>query len=388
MRIFAQAKALNKPSNSLFMAGIYIHTPFCKTRCIYCGFFSTTSLNMADKHTDRVCAELEERKSYISEDIKTIYFGGGTPSQLSMDNIQKILTRIYNIYNVRAKEITVECNPDDITLTLLTQLRSMGVNRLSMGIQTFDDNRLRFIRRRHTADQARRAVAWAKEAGFGNVSIDLMFGFPEQTLEEWRADLNEALNLGVQHISAYSLMYEEGTLLGRMLEEGKVREISDELSLSMYELLIDTLQQAGFEHYEISNFAIPGFRSLHNSSYWQGTPYLGVGAGAHSFDGKNRHFNPDSIADYLKGEEPSEELLDVNMRYDEHVFTSLRTSNGLSLLQTEQLFGKEKRDYCLTNAKKHISNGNLVLLDNDQLRLSRKGLFISNDIMSDLMWDE
>lgn len=384
---FCTVKGFWQATNTLFMAGIYIHTPFCKTRCIYCGFFSTTSLNMAEKHTERVCEELTERRNYTSEDIETIYFGGGTPSQLPVEHLLRILNCIYNIYNVRAKEITVECNPDDITAELLTSLRSMGVNRLSMGVQSFDDRRLNFIHRRHSASQARKAVKIAQSLGFDNISIDLMFGFPGQTLSEWKKDLEEAVSLGVQHISAYSLMYEEGTLLGRMLEEGKVKEISDETSLVMYELLIDTLYQAGYEQYEISNFALPGFRSIHNSSYWRGTPYLGVGAGAHSFDGKNRHFNPDSLDEYLRGESLEEEELDDNMRYDEFVFTSLRTSDGLSLHELERLFGKKKRDYCIANAQQHIERGTLSIAD-DTLRLTREGLFISNDIMSDLMWDE
>lgn len=367
------------------MAGIYIHTPFCKSRCIYCGFFSTTSLNMCSAHTDAVCRELEARKNYLDEDVETIYFGGGTPTQLPLSDVEKMLNTIYNIYNVReGAEITLEGNPDDLTPETLRTLKRIGVNRLSMGVQSFDDERLRFLRRRHSAAQAVKAVADAKAEGFDNISVDLMFGFPGQTMREWKSDVRMAIELGVQHISAYSLMYEEGTVLGNMLEKGEVEELSDELSLAMYEYLIDALRDGGFEHYEISNFALPGHRSRHNSSYWKGVPYLGVGAGAHSFDGRNRHFNPDSIKEYLEGKGLEEELLTDSMRYDEYVFTSLRTSDGLNLDSLSMLFGKEMCDYCVRNAEQHLNGGRLER-DGQVLRLTRAGLFVSNDVMSDLM---
>lgn len=372
----------------LVMAGIYIHTPFCKSRCIYCGFFSTTSLSKSKAHTDAVCRELEARRGYLRDDIDTIYFGGGTPTQLPLPDLQRIFDTIHTIYNVREEaEITVEGNPDDLTPEVLASLRQMGVNRLSMGVQTFDDLRLKFLHRRHSSQQAVKAVADAKAAGFCNISVDLMFGFPGQTLEEWKCDVQRAIALGVQHVSAYSLMYEEGTALGNMLDRGDIEEVPDELSLSMYEHLMDALDNAGFEHYEISNFALPGYRSRHNSSYWSGIPYLGVGAGAHSFDGHDRHFNPDSLALYLEGKGQETEELTDSMRYDEYVFTSLRTSDGLNLDSLAQLFGSRMRDYCLRNAESHIKNGKLALHQN-ALCLTRAGLFVSNDIMSDLMYVE
>ena len=369
------------------MAGIYIHIPFCKTRCIYCGFFSTTSLGKRTAYVDKLCSELSERRSYLpSGQIDTVYFGGGTPSQLPVEDVDKILQCIYNIYNVREEaEITLEGNPDDLSKECLTDLRRIGVNRLSMGVQTFDNRRLSFLRRRHSAEQAEQAVKMAQEAGFSNISIDLMFGFPSQSIEEWEQDLQKTVSLGVQHISAYSLMYEEGTQLTKMLEKGEVEEISDDLSLKMYEVLMTTLADNGYEHYEISNFAKPGFRSRHNSSYWQGIPYLGVGAGAHSYDGKRRHFNPDSLTGYLSGAALDEEVLTSDMLYDEFVFTALRTSEGINLDELSARFGEQRKAFCMANADKHLKAG-LLVCENGVLRLTRKGLFVSNDVMSDLMF--
>ena len=372
------------------MAGIYIHIPFCKSRCIYCGFFSTTSLQQRHAYVDAVVKELRLRQDFLAgEPIDTVYFGGGTPSQLSPDELKKILGTIHNIYNVREDvEVTLEGNPDDMTPVFLHRLRQMGINRLSMGVQTFDEDRLRFLHRRHTATQAIQAVHDAQEAGFSNISIDLMFGFPNQTLDEWKCDVQTALSLRVQHLSAYSLMYEEGTMLERMLTEGVIAEVDEEVSLQMYEHLIDALEEAGYEHYELSNFSLPGMRSRHNSSYWHGVPYLGVGAGAHSYDGCNRFQHPDSFEHYIAN--PCAlvtEQLTEHERYDEYVFTSLRTSEGLHLPDLERRFGVAHKEYCLQNAQKHLKAG-LLSLTSDTLCLTRCGFFISNEVMSDLMWDE
>lgn len=331
--------------------------------------------------------ELSQRHSFLgSAPIDTIYFGGGTPSQLPLDGLQLVLNHIHSIYNVREDaEVTLEGNPDDLSPAFLNALRQMGFNRLSMGVQTFSDERLRFLHRRHSAQQAFDAVNAAQDAGFNNISIDLMFGFPKQTLSEWTADVQQALALGVQHLSAYALMYEEGTLLGRMLERGEVEEIDEELSLRMYEHLLDATAAAGFHHYEISNFALPGMDSRHNSSYWRGIPYLGVGAGAHSYDGHSRSYNVESLADYIAGASPVTEELTAHERYDEYVFTALRTAQGIHLADLAQQFGNEMKQYCLQNARKHLEAGKLAS-DGDVLRLTRQGLFVSNDIMSDLMW--
>lgn len=371
------------------MAGIYVHIPFCKSRCIYCGFFSTTSIEKCRKYVDAVVAELAARKDELKgETIETLYFGGGTPSQLPPEEVERILSTILYIYNVReGAEITLEANPDDVSPALLSAWRSMGINRLSMGVQTFSDQRLRFLNRRHTASQAMQAVKAAQQMGFDNLSIDLMFGFPEQTLEEWKRDVQMALSLGVQHLSAYSLMYEEGTRLHQMLEQGDIAELDEELSVQMYDYLIQALTDAGYRHYELSNFALPGRESRHNSSYWHGIPYLGVGAGAHSFDGQQRCYHADSLDAYLKGEPLVVEHLTEAECYDEFVFTGLRTAEGIRLDLLEEKFGKVFKTYCLRNAQKQIRAGRLVLCD-QVLRLSHSGLFVSNDVMSDLMWVE
>lgn len=372
------------------MASIYVHIPFCKSRCIYCGFFSTTLLQKRHEYVDAVVEELRQRRTFlVDEPVDTIYFGGGTPSQLPPDELERILKNIFNIYNVRENaEVTLEGNPDDMTPALLYRLLQMGVNRLSMGVQTFDEARLHFLHRRHSAIQAIQAVHDAQDAGFSNISIDLMFGFPKQTLDEWKSDVQMALSLQVQHLSAYSLMYEEGTMLERMLTEGSISEVDEEVSLQMYEYLMDALEGAGYEHYELSNFALPGMRSRHNSGYWQGVPYLGVGAGAHSYDGSNRFYHTDSLEQYM--DNPCAlvtEHLNDHERYDEYVFTSLRTSDGLDLSKLEHHFGALAKKYCLQNAQKHLKAG-LLSLAGDTLCLTRRGLFISNEVMSDLMWDD
>ena len=371
------------------MAGIYVHIPFCKSRCIYCGFFSTTLLHERGRYVDALCAELQRRKDFLhGETIETIYFGGGTPSQLAVTDVEKVLQHIYNIYNVYDRaEITLEGNPDDLTPDYLRALKAIGINRLSIGVQTFSDARLKFLNRRHSATQAISAVENAQKAGFTNISIDLMFGFPSQTLVEWQQDVRQALSLNIQHMSAYSLMYEEGTRLGCLLDAGEVEEVVDEVSLQMYEHLMDATTEAGFEHYEISNFSLPGMHSRHNSSYWHNVPYLGIGAGAHSYDGRDRCFNPDSLSDYLRGSSPVVERLTEAERYDEYVFTGLRTSSGINLSALERLFGTTYKDYCMHNSARHIASGRLLLVG-DILRLSRQGLFVSNDVMSDLMWVE
>lgn len=376
------------------MAGIYIHVPFCRSRCVYCGFFSTTQLDRSNDYVAAVARELSMRRDYLGDEpVETVYFGGGTPSQLSLAQLETMMSSIYK-YNVRAKELTIECNPDDIAgnHAYLDGLLRLGFNRISMGVQTFSDQRLVFLHRRHSACQAVQAVEDARRAGFHNISIDLMFGFPGQSLEEWQADVDRAISLAVQHISAYSLMYEEGTVLERMLSRGDVEEISDEMSLSMYEYLCEALERSGFEHYEISNFAQSGCRSKHNSSYWKGIKYLGAGAGAHSYNGMTRQYNCESVSDYVdaigRGTLPFEvEQLSPNERYDEFVFTALRTSDGLCLDALQQQFGVKYKDYFMQNLRRHIENG-VVEQENGIVRLTRKGLFVSNDVMSDLMWCE
>jgi len=376
------------------MAGIYLHIPFCKTRCIYCDFYSTTRSEMADRYVSALCRELELRKSYLdNEPVETIYFGGGTPSQLSKENFEKIFKTIEREYNLgNCEEITLEANPDDLNPEYIKMLASLPFNRISIGIQTFNEQTLRLLKRRHTAGQAISAVKECRMAGFQNISIDLMYGLPGETPESWKADLEQAISLNVEHISAYHLIYEEGTPLYEMLQKHKVEEVDEESSVDFFALMIDRLTKAGFQHYEISNFCKPDMYSQHNSSYWTGKKYLGCGPSAHSFNGNTRQWNVASLDKYIAGIEKGIpdfdiEELDVTTRYNDFVITSLRTMWGLSLNRLEEEFGTELKQYCLENAQTYLDSGKLEIRDNT-LFLSKEGIFISDGIMSDLLWVE
>lgn len=370
------------------VAGIYIHVPFCQGRCIYCDFYSTTEgEEWKSRYVDALLAELRMRRDELPlARVHSIYIGGGTPSQLPARALAAILNEVCRLFPVDSDaEVTVEANPDDVTPEWLAALSHTPVNRLSMGVQSFDDALLRLIRRRHTAQQAVCAVEQAARHGISNVSIDLIYGLPTQTMEQWQADVRQALALDVQHLSAYSLSYEEGTPLWRMLEQGRIEEADEELSLCMYEHLIDSTQAAGFTHYEISNFCRPGRHSQHNSAYWHGVPYLGFGPGAHSYDGmRTRRWNLSDLKGYVQaaGSMPphQSEVLTDDELYDETVMTRLRTSEGLSL----DLLTASYRAYCMAQAEPHLRAGRLEQAGST-IRLTRQGIFTSNDIISDLM---
>lgn len=372
------------------MAGIYIHIPFCATRCIYCGFYSTTLSPLKERYTDAVIREYSMRHDYLNHDaVETVYLGGGTPSQLSIPQLSRLLEAVVSENEDTIKEVTIECNPDDVTLELASFLSRSGVNRVSMGVQTFDDNRLRFLHRRHNSKEVYTALSLLREAGIANISIDLMFGFPGESLAEWREDIEQAISLDVTHISAYSLMYEEGTPLYSMLEKGQVEESDEELTRSMFYTLSDRLAEAGYEHYEISNFAKPGFRSLHNSSYWHETPYLGLGAAAHSYDRQSRQWNISDVRKYIlsieNGKVPFEkEPLDISTRYDDLITTALRTREGIDLEKMRSEYGEKLYTYLIYHARDKIARGTMKI-ENGHLSITREGLFISDDIMSDLM---
>lgn len=372
------------------MAGIYIHIPFCKSRCIYCGFYSTTLLDLRKKYINAVCREMELRKNYIREPFSTIYLGGGTPSLLDEAELTQLFLYINNVYDVdRNAEITMECNPDDITPEFTNMLSRLPINRVSMGAQTFADSRLRLLHRRHNSDEVKHAVKLLREAGIKNISIDLMFGFPDESLSQWKEDISAALALNVEHISAYSLMYEEYTPLWKMLDTGKVKEIDEELSLTMFKELVCQLTDAGYEHYEISNFARPGYRSRHNSSYWHQVPYIGLGAAAHSFDLNSRQWNVADLKLYIEeinnGIIPMErEELDNDTTFNDIITTALRTSDGIDLNAMETRLGKRYRNTLISAAGKHIEQG-LLEIRHDRLRLTAEGIFISDMVMSDLM---
>ena len=365
------------------MAGIYIHIPFCAKRCIYCDFFSSVSIEKKSAYIDIICKEIEQRKGYLREKVQTIYFGGGTPSLFSAENLNCIIESIRSHFLLDADpEITLEANPDDLTPGYLESITSLPFNRLSIGIQSLCNSELDFLNRRHNAQEAITAVRNAQKANFNNISIDLMYGLPNSTSENWKNTLQQILDLGIQHISAYHLIYEEGTKLYHLWKTGKLRPISEELSLRLFNILIDTLERGGFEHYEISNFARPGFHSRHNSSYWEGKPYLGIGASAHSFNGACRSWNENRL-DYSEAGRECE-LIDDQTAYNEFILTRLRTHRGVDINELQTLFGEEKFVLFERRADKYFQDGLIEKADNSY-RLTRKGLFISDSIISDLM---
>lgn len=369
------------------MAGLYVHIPFCASRCIYCGFYSTTERDSQYAYVEALLKEMQMRRDYLQgEALTTVYLGGGTPSTLSRDMLLRLCNGISDTFDTSAvEEWTMECNPDDVTPEFAETLRQLPVNRVSMGVQTFDAERLRWLHRRHTPEQVTEAVRRCRDAGIRNISLDLMFGFPGQKVEDVREDVRRMVALRPEHVSAYSLMYEEGTALWRKLEKGEIAETSDEEYLRMYDTIIDGLHAAGYEQYEISNFALPYHRSRHNSSYWRAVPYLGIGAAAHSYNKVSREWNVSDLREYIaaigRGVLPTErEDLDDDTRYNDLVTTALRTREGIDL----SALTSEYRFYILREAQPHLAGGTLAT-DGTRLHLTRQGLFISDAIMSDLI---
>lgn len=316
----------------------------------------------------------------------TLYIGGGTPSTLPASLLCRILQRAVELFPLADDaEVTVEANPDDITPEWIAMLRDTPVNRISMGVQTFNDDLLHFLHRRHGSRQAIQAVHHLQDAGYTNLNIDLIYGIPGQDKSIWQTDLEQALSLDIPHLSSYSLMYEEGTRLTHMRDKGEIEEVDEDFSLWCYEQLCEQLEHAGYEHYEISNFARPGFHSRHNSSYWEGVPYLGFGAGAHSYDGDMvRRWNEDDLLGYTShGPSFDSEQLTQEDLYNEFIMTRLRTSKGIPLDKLQRLFGETRFDYCMEQAKPHLLQGNLQKAGS-VLRLTRRGIFVSNQVMSDL----
>ena len=363
---------------------LYVHVPFCRSRCIYCDFYSTTHpAAHAAAYVRALEAEMAARAEEASA-VSTVYLGGGTPSQLTPQQLEDVFCAIHRHFRIDSgAEITVELNPDDVTPTLSRLLRSLGVNRTSLGVQTFSDTLLQFLHRRHDASQAREAVERLAQ-DIGNVSIDLIYGLPGQTVAEWTEDVRTALGLPVAHLSAYALTYEPGTQLWRMRGRGEVQDADDETYRSMYMTLKNMAEQAGFEHYEVSNFARPGYASRHNNAYWLGLPYIGLGPGAHSYDGgRIRRRNLPDLRAYnaAPGSVPAEteELTETEL-YDELVMTRLRLREGIAL----DTLTAADRDFLLTAATHPLSRGTLARSRN-RLHLTREGLFVSDGIMADLM---
>ena len=340
----------------------------------------------AARYVSALCAELRQRKAYLQGlPVTTIYFGGGTPTRLSPEQIGKVMDEIRQTYGLNnLKELTVECNPDDITTDYVSALRALGVNRISMGVQTFNDDLLHFLGRRHTARQAIDAVQFCQDAGIHNISIDLMYGLPGQTPDVQRHDLETATTLNVQHISSYCLSYEEDSPLYRLRNENRITPADDDTCAQMYDRMCAHLRNAGFIHYEISNFCRPGYHSRHNSSYWDGTPYLGIGAGAHSYNGTSRQWNSNDLDAYLTAVEQGtpafeQEHLSATDQYNERIMLSLRTAQGLNL----SLLTPQDRLQLLQSADTMLNKG-ILIVENNHLRIPEQKMFISDTLISTL----
>lgn len=377
------------------MAGLYIHIPFCESKCIYCDFYSMANNNhLIDKYIDALLVEAAQRKNELnSETITTVYLGGGTPSLLSITQLSKLVNGLKKVFDFSdVEEFTIEVNPDDVTADYIQQAKSLGINRVSMGVQSFSDEDLRFINRRHTAKQATEAIHIIKEAGINNISIDLIYGIPGQNIKIWKNNVDTAISLLVQHISAYTLMYEEGTRLSVMRSLGIITEVDDDVVTAMYDYLVAQLKSNGYIHYEISNFALRGFHSRHNSSYWNLTPYLGLGVAAHSFDGTVRRFNPSNLKKYLDALGEGKLFVEVENitqaeRYDEYVMLRLRTADGIDADELTHRLGEEYYQFFIEKAKLLVREGSLIN-ENGRYYIPENHIMVSDNITCDLLWDD
>ncbi|MDG2059100.1 MAG: radical SAM family heme chaperone HemW [Flavobacteriales bacterium] len=372
------------------MSSIYIHIPYCKQKCSYCSFYYRISQKDKKEMINSLKKEIELRKQYLNNNtIETIYFGGGTPSILTESEISLLINTITENYTViNNAEISLECNPDDLTKKKVQNLKKSGINRLSIGIQSFNDEDLKFMNRSHNSSQAIESVQLAKEIGFNNISIDLMYSLPQQSLEKWKKNLDIAFSLEIQHISAYSLTIEEKTKLKSLLKKGEFSELDDIASSEHFDLLMMEAEKNKFIQYEISNFGLNGFFSKHNSKYWQAGHYLGIGPSAHSYNGETRSWNVNSNTKYIQDIsenkiECEEEILSNFQKYNDYIMTSLRTISGVNLNYIKQEYGENYLIYFNNELHKWIKSEH-VFIEKEIVYLSKKGKYISDNICSDL----
>jgi oxygen-independent coproporphyrinogen-3 oxidase len=371
------------------MAGIYIHIPFCRKACHYCNFHFSTSQNLLPEIVKSICAEAALRNDYLQGDIATIYFGGGTPSLLSIDDLRTTIETLRSLFLTgEVTEITLEANPDDITEEKLQGWKAVGINRLSIGIQSFFDEDLQWMNRAHNATQANESILMARQAGFENITIDLIYGLPGLTDERWQQNVYTAFGLNVQHLSCYALTVEPNTALQKMITLHKKENIDAEKQGRQFELLMQWTEAYGYEHYEISNFAKPYFRSKHNSSYWQGKPYLGLGPSAHSYNGSSRQWNISNNALYVDGINKKlplyeTEVLTPVQKLNEYIMTGLRTIEGVSLKKLMELSDETTVSDILKDAQK-FAQQDLIEVKNDSVVLTQKGKLFADGIASDL----
>lgn len=374
---------------------LYIHVPFCRKKCFYCDFYSVAGIKRIDDFVDALCREIFMERLFLGNEralIKTIYFGGGTPSLLKRAAFEKIFSALNNNFDLSlCREITIEANPDDLSPDYIAMIKDFPINRISIGVQSFNDAELVAVNRRHDSFQARKAVEDCYKSGLENISVDLMYGLPGQTSESLSESLKIAVSLPVNHISTYALSWEEGSILYRKLQDGELTEASDEWLEKRYFEICKTLSLAGYEHYELSNFCKPGFESKHNSSYWNGSFYLGLGPGAHSYNGNSRSWNINSLNTYISNlnngvlPERGSEILSRADKYNDFVMTRLRTKSGISFTEFSGFFDVRDRDYLMKNARRNIDSG-LIVADENGLRLSGKALFVADSVISDLFY--
>ena len=373
------------------MAGIYIHIPFCKKLCFYCDFYHVITPADNSVFIDTLLKEASLRKDYLGiEPITTIYLGGGTPSVFSIKDLYAIINQINKDFRVEKNcELTIELNPDDVNPDYLNGLKKLGINRISLGIQSWRDADLKMLNRRHDSARAVIALKDTFNAGFENVTIDLIYGIPGMSSLEWASNLDFSFSFDIKHLSAYHLTIEKGTVFGKMLEKGLITEIEEEESILLFNILIEKAEAAGFIHYEISNFGKPGYFSIHNSNYWKQVIYLGIGPSAHSFNGYSRQWNISDLKGYIKAVNAGKpyfesEELDIKTRFNEYIMTSLRTMWGIDLEYVERTFEKEGYDYVVNLSGKFRDYG-LMKLDKKTLVLTNQGKMISDNIISEFM---
>lgn len=376
------------------MAGIYIHIPFCKKACTYCDFHFTTSTKYLNEMVEAICKEIVLKKNRLAQQqIGSIYFGGGTPSVLPTAALQQILATIENHFSISSEaEITIETNPDDLTTAKISELRKLPVNRFSIGTQSFFNEDLVWMNRAHNAQEATDCIKRSQDAGFENLTIDLIYGYPLLTNEKWKTNIQTAIALQVPHLSAYSLTVEPKTALAHAIEKGKQADVSDEQSAEQFMMLVDTVTTNGFEHYEISNYSLPGKYAVHNTNYWKGVPYLGIGPSAHGFDGHDRYINIANNAKYMESlnknqlPETIEQLSQVD-KFNEYVMTSLRTMWGLDLEKVAMDFGKKYANQTQKLVKTFVASEQLLVEDH-VIKLTNKGKLFADGIAAALFLSE
>ena len=372
------------------MAGIYIHIPFCFKACYYCDFHFSTSLNSKDQIISAICKELQLKRNYFdSGSIETIYFGGGTPSILDISDLEKILNTIYKNFNILTSlECTLEANPNDLTKKKIISIIDLGINRISLGGQSFNDKQLKKMNRTHTSSQIESSIKLLQDLGLENINLDLMYGLPDLKYDSWKKDLKKSIDLGVTHLSCYCLTIEKGTVFDKMVKKGSIKIDSDETIKSQFLIMREILMSNNFNHYEISNFCKPSYESKHNISYWNGMKYLGIGPSAHSYNGKKRHWNVNNNFKYIsaiKNREVffEEEVLSRENIINEYILTRLRTSKGVSLNKLSQLTDKKQYNK-LANQMYNFTNESLLFYEKERFFLTEEGMILCDKITSDL----